>query len=109
MSHHQELSVYLDVLPDLEEDCYALVSEHVLRRDGNRVAFFHEKFFDYAYARLFVGRNGRLRDLVLDGKQLLFRRTQVRQVLEYKRASRARAEFLACISHHRLSGGRLGG
>jgi hypothetical protein len=94
MSQEQTLSVPWDRLLDFEQDANALVSEHVLRLDGRRVSFFHEGFFDYAFARLFVGRARRLASLVLDGEQHLFRRAQVRQVLLHLRASSDRAGFL---------------
>jgi hypothetical protein len=58
----------------------------VLTRDGETLAFFHEAFFDYAYARQFVASGRRLSD-VLGIDQLLFRRAQVRQILEYQRAA----------------------
>ena len=94
MSRKQVLSVPWDRLLEFEEDANAMVSEHVLRRDGRRVSFFHESFFDYAFARLFVAQDGRLSDLVLDGEQHLFRRAQIRQILLYGRASGDNASFL---------------
>jgi Novel STAND NTPase 1 len=94
MSRDQALSVPWDRLLEFEQDANAMVSEHVLKRDGRRVSFFHEGFFDYAFARLFVGRARRLADLVLDGEQHLFRRAQVRQVILYRRASGDKACFL---------------
>lgn len=81
MSRRQTLSVPEDALIDYERDVHAMVSEHVLRRDGHRLSFFHEGFFDYAFARLFTGG---VEDLVLDGEQHLFRRGQLRQVLRYR-------------------------
>lgn len=81
MSRRQTLSVPEDALIDYERDVQAMVSEHVLRRDGHRLSFFHEGFFDYAFARLFTGG---VEDLVLDGEQHLFQRGQLRRVLRYR-------------------------
>jgi hypothetical protein len=62
----------------------AMVSAHVLTRDSSQLAFCHESFFDYAFARTFIGRRGSVRALLaLD--QLLFRRGQVRQILAHER------------------------
>ena len=63
----------------------ALASEGVVSlRDGS-VSFFHESFFDYAFARMFV-RSGRdVAEWLLSGEQHLFRRSQVRQVLGFLR------------------------
>ena len=65
----------------------ALVSESVLVRDGERVAFFHESYFDYLFARAFVAAGGDLRGFLLDSGQDLFRRAQTRQVLEHLAAT----------------------
>ena len=65
----------------------ALVSESVLVRDGERVAFFHESYFDYLFARAFVAAGSDLIGFVLDSGQDLFRRAQTRQVLEHLAAT----------------------
>ena len=64
-----------------------LVELGALNADGEQLAFFHETFFDYVYARCFVAAGRHLMELVNDGEQLLFRRAQVRQVLDYERAA----------------------
>jgi hypothetical protein len=61
-----------------------MVSAHVLTRDGSQLAFFHESFFDYAFARTFIGRRGSIRSLLAQD-QFLFRRGQVRQILAHER------------------------
>ena len=50
-----------------------------------RVSFFHASFFDYAFARGFVSRGQNLVDWLATDGQDLFRRSQVRQVLEFLR------------------------
>ena len=84
-SDRQTLSVPVEILDDgdLIEDANVLVSEHVLTRDGDRIAFFHETFFDYAFARQWVSRSESLVDFLLRDEQELFRRAQVRQILQH--------------------------
>lgn len=86
-SQRQTLSIPIEVLDegDLLEDANILISEQVLARDGNRVAFFHEAFFDYAFARQWVSRDESLVAFLLADEQELFRRAQVRQILHHLR------------------------
>ena len=84
-SDRQTLSVPIEILDEGEliEDANVLVSEHVLARDGDRIAFFHETFFDYAFARQWVSRSESLTHFLLRDEQELFRRGQVRQILQH--------------------------
>ncbi|MFE3961325.1 hypothetical protein ACFXPS_45125, partial [Nocardia sp. NPDC059091] len=84
-SDRQTLSIPIEILDDgdLIDDANVLVSEHVLARDGDRIAFFHETFFDYAFARQWVSRRESLVDFLLRDEQELFRRAQVRQILQH--------------------------
>lgn len=88
VSDRQVLSVPIEVLDegDLIDDANVLVSEHVLARDGNRIAFFHEMFFDYTFARQWVSRAESLVGFLLRSEQELFRRGQVRQILQHLHA-----------------------
>ena len=83
MSARQQQTASVSVLDadDLAGDAEVLASENVLVRDGQRYAFFHETFFDYAFARLWVNRNQGLVEFLLADEQELFRRAQVRQIL----------------------------
>lgn len=88
LSDHQELSAPVKMLPDeLRADADAVASEHVIVLADGRYRFFHETFFDYAFARRFAQTGGRLLDLLLSGEQHLFRRAQVRQVLSFLRSN----------------------
>ena len=62
-----------------------LASEGIVFVQNTNVRFFHESFFDYAFARAFVRSNKDLVQWLLSGEQHLFRRSQVRQVLEFLR------------------------
>lgn len=88
LSGHQELSAPAGMLPDeFRVDANALASEHVIVLADGRYRFFHETFFDYAFARRFAQTGGHLLDLLLKGEQHLFRRAQVRQVLSFLRSN----------------------
>jgi len=80
----------LDSFPRLEVN--SLISASILVRDGTRVGFFHETYFDYLFARAFVAGRHDLHDFLADSGQYLFRRAQARQVLEYLAAT-DREEF----------------
>ena len=74
-----------------------LVSESILIDTGGGYAFFHESFFDFLFAQAFVSSGHSLHGFLVKSKQSLFRRAQVRQVLEYLSAvdrSRFRSEVV---------------
>ena len=85
MHEHQTLSAPEVVVEQWNSATNSMVSEHVLVRENNRFSFFHEGFFDYAFARRFAGSSLSLLDLLLSGEQHLFRRAQLRQILLYLR------------------------
>ena len=62
-----------------------LASEGIVSVQDKSIQFFHESFFDYAFARAFVRSNKDLIQWLLSDEQHLFRRSQVRQVLEFLR------------------------
>ena len=67
-------------------DAPVLTSERVLILSDGQYRFFHEAFFDYAFARRFASQGRGLVDFLLAGEQDLFRRAQVRQILSYVRS-----------------------
>ena len=85
MHEHQILSAPAFVVEQWGSDTSAMVSENVLILENNRLSFFHEGFFDYAFARRFAGSPQSLLDLLVSDEQPLFRRAQVRQILLYLR------------------------
>lgn len=87
MSDRQILSAPVDTVGDYDHDAKAMASEHVLVLDAKRYAFFHEGFFDYAFARRFAARGRELLSLLRSGEQHLFRRAQVRQILVHERGA----------------------
>jgi hypothetical protein len=102
MSDHETLTAprsALDGFPPA--DIAALESEAVVVGDDAGVAFFHESYFDYLFARAFVSGRGHLYAFLATSGQFLFRRAQARQVLEHLVATdrdafrRAAAQLLA--------------
>lgn len=85
MSKRQILSVPQEIVDDYADDARAMASEHVLIWDNKRLSFFHEGFFDYAFARRFAARGYQLTSILQSSEQHLFRRAQVRQILLHQR------------------------
>ena len=82
MSQRQELSAPISVMDAYPNAVDILTSEGLIISSRGQVNFFHESFFDHVYARAFVNHDQSLVDLLTATEQHLFRRTQVRQILE---------------------------
>ncbi|MDB9527924.1 hypothetical protein PN498_18165 [Oscillatoria sp. CS-180] len=85
MSDLQVLSVPEICLDEVAEDAGIMASEQVLLKEDKRISFFHESFFDYAFARRFFGCGKSLLPFLIDNGQHLFQRSQVRQILLHER------------------------
>ncbi len=88
MSDHQCLTAPMSVVDEWSADARSLASAHVLvyaQRNPPIYAFFHEGFFDYAFARRFALSGQSIGTFLLAGEQHLFRRAQVRQILTHRR------------------------
>jgi hypothetical protein len=85
MHEHQRLTGPEVLVQEWSNDADAMASENVLVFGNNQYAFFHEGFFDYAYARRFASGSQKLLALLLSDEQHIFRRAQVRQILLYLR------------------------
>lgn len=87
MSAQQRLDAPHTALDGFSRSVEILTSEHLVVRSRGTLNFFHESFFDYIFARSFSARQQSLLDLLTATEQHLFRRTQVRQILEHMRQS----------------------
>ncbi|MET0602133.1 MAG: hypothetical protein ABW167_09115 [Baekduia sp.] len=85
MSENQLLRVPRELVDEWQLDVEAMVSCRVLTSDGAHLAFFHETYFDYVFARRFAARRQTVSEL-LSSDQFLFRRAQIRQILAYNRS-----------------------
>ncbi len=87
MSQRQLLFAPIASVGSWSADAQAMASEHVLIEVTGQpqYRFFHESFFDYAYARRFCETGGDVIKLLESSEQHLFRRAQVRQILAYRR------------------------
>ena len=85
MSERESLVAPVYVMDDHREEMEAMASESVLYIEDSFVRFFHEAFFDYAFARTFLRTNSDLVQWLISDEQHLFRRSQVRQVLAFLR------------------------
>lgn len=85
MSDTEELSLPMRSVGDLQPAVARLVSAGLLVTDRDRIAFFHERYFDFVFARSFVDSGADLSIFLNRTGQSIFRRSQVRQILEYLR------------------------
>ena len=85
MSDQQELSCPDYVLGQFDGAKDWLASEGLIVVGQNRLAFFHESFFDFIFARTFVQSQRDISDFLTVTEQHLFRRTQIRQILALMR------------------------
>ena len=83
LSRERRLSAPIHLLDDQRQTVDAMASENVLVIRDGRVAFFHESFFDYAFARRFFRKYHGVVQFLQSTDQELFRRWQVRSVLLY--------------------------
>lgn len=82
MSKRQKLSAPVVVLDDFPGAADILASEGLIVSSRGQVNFFHESFFDHIYARSFLKNEQSMVEWLTATEQHLFRRTQVRQILE---------------------------
>ena len=86
MTASRQLSVRKEKLDQFPVDYInQMSSEGVLSFNENSYGFGHETFFDYCFARNFEAKEESLTAFLVKSEQLLFRRAQVRQVLDYLR------------------------
>ena len=91
LSDRESLSIPKHLLDDHARALDLMASHGVVTISDSDVRFFHESFFDYAFARTFETSHTDLVDWLKAGEQHLFRRSQVRQVLAFLRRNGADA------------------
>ncbi len=99
MSQRETLVAPLYVMDEYRQARTAMASEAVIYVQDDYIRFFHEAFFDYAFARGFLRANSDLVGWLASDKQHLFRRSQVRQVLAFLRGrEQDRARYLQTLA-----------
>ena len=89
-----------ELLDSHQETAAALASESVVFIQQGEVGFFHESFFDYAFARSFAAERRDLLTWLSADAQGYFRRRQVLGVLVFLRRRRAdRGRYLQALKH----------
>ncbi|BDZ67951.1 hypothetical protein [Methanobacterium ferruginis] len=86
LTEKQDFKAPKILLDNYSADADIMASEGVLTSDSKYYGFFHGSFFDYAFARIFVSKEEDLLEFLLNDEQYLFKRSQVRQILSYKRS-----------------------
>lgn len=81
MNERQSLFAPIVMLEPYDDSISLMVSENILVKDGPRVAFFHDSFFDYMFAQWFALKGLDLTTYILELDQSLFMRSQVNRVL----------------------------
>lgn len=85
MSDKQQLNAPAYILDKFPQSKEIFISEGLIVSTDKKINFFHESFFDYIYAHSFISSQKSIMELLLSTEQHLFRRTQVRQILEVLR------------------------
>ena len=85
MNRREILFVSAHLLQNHRKTVATLTSENILVKDGPRLAFFHESFFDFMFARTTTDVDFDLLKYLLSRDQSLFLRSQVRQILVHQR------------------------
>ncbi len=85
MNRRELLFVSAHLLQNYRETVTILASENILYKDGPRLAFFHESFFDFMFARTTTDVDFDLLKYLRSSDQSLFLRSQVRQILVHQR------------------------
>ncbi len=94
-----------ELLDSHQETASALASESVVFIQQGEVGFFHESFFDYAFARSFAAQQRDLVTWLREDAQGYFRRRQVLGVLVFLRRRRAdRSRYLQWLEHLLVDG-----
>ena len=81
MSERESLVAPEYVMDEFRDAVEVMASEAVVIVQDHYLRFFHESFFDYAFARTFLRQNSDLVQWLVSDEQHLFRRSQVRQVI----------------------------
>lgn len=72
---------------EYEDELNILQSKNILNKEGNKISFFHQTFYDYAFARDFAQKEMSLYDYILTTGQDLIIREQFKQIIQFLRGT----------------------
>ncbi len=72
---------------EYEDELNILQSKNILNKEGNKISFFHQTFYDYAFARNFAQKEMSLYDYILTTSQDLSIREQFKQIIQFLRGT----------------------
>lgn len=82
----QDLQIPTKLLIGKNKQFKFLISQGILNKQNQSIKFFHQSFYDYAYARYFLSRASSLSEHILNNHQGLFTRARIRFILNYLRS-----------------------
>lgn len=97
MSDTESLSLQPASTSDLEPAVTEMTAAGLLVQDGRRTSFFHERYADHVFARSFLDEELDLVEFVVKSGQALFRRAQIRQILQFQLDRRPSEFFDTCV------------
>ncbi|MBF0343282.1 MAG: ATP-binding protein [Nitrospirae bacterium] len=88
MDKKQELTIPYATLDEFPDAGKELLSNGIIIKAGkNSIAYFHQSFFDYCFARSFIITNVSLFDKIISEHQGLFVRSQIKHTVLYLRGA----------------------
>ncbi len=72
---------------EYENELNILQSKNILNKEGNKISFFHQTFYDYAFARDFAKKEMSLYNYILTTSQDLSIREQFKQIIQFLRGT----------------------
>lgn len=77
----------LQFIDEYDDELSLLLSRGILKEEKNKISFFHQTFYDYAFARDFVQKDISLYEYILTTNQDLSIREQFKQIIQFLRGT----------------------
>ncbi len=91
MSDSQEIVVSKSPFEDsFYNELNYLESTGIVKSSYSKIEFFHQSFFDYAFARNFINTEKDLLNEIVQNHQGLLVRSKIKQIVDYKRTTSAK-------------------
>lgn len=104
MYDEQQISINRSLFEDeYRQELDFLTSNNILIASEKAIQFFHQTFYDFVYAKQFVGSNQSLKTFLLQNSQSLHLRSSLKMILAFLRISNE-SQYLADIKTILTSG-----